>query len=65
MKSGEDGVFKSADVALAGDQLMLSSKEIRHLKFVRYAYTPNPDMILFNKEGLPASPFTSEKMGDR
>ncbi len=63
--AGDDGVFKRAEVALADDELILWCDDIEHPKFVRYAYKPNPDMILFNKEGLPASPFTSEKMGDR
>lgn len=42
-------------------KLILWSSEIKHLKYVRYAYSPNPEMVIFNQEGLPASPFTTLK----
>jgi len=33
---------------------------VKEPAFVRYAYSPHLDMVLFNKEGLPASPFTTK-----
>ena len=58
--AGADKVFTKADVELKNDKLILWSDKVKEPKYVRYAFCPNPDMVLFNKEGLPASPFTSE-----
>ncbi|MDA3927311.1 MAG: hypothetical protein PF904_21785 [Kiritimatiellae bacterium] len=58
--AGADKVFVTAGLELKGDKLLLWSDKVKNPKYVRYAYSPNPDMVLFNKEGLPASPFTTE-----
>ena len=58
--AGADKVFVKADVEVKGDALLLWNDNVKNPAFVRYAYSPNPDMVLFNKEGLPASPFTTE-----
>ena len=52
--------YVKADVEVKGDALLLWNDNVKNPAFVRYAYSPNPDMVLFNKEGLPASPFTTE-----
>jgi sialate O-acetylesterase len=59
--AGADKVYTEAQVAVKGSKLLLWSDRIEHPVYVRYAYSPNPEMVLFNQEGLPASPFTTEK----
>ncbi len=59
--AGADKVFEKAEVLLQGDSLLLWSAKVGKPKYIRYAYKPNPEMILFNQEGLPASPFTTER----
>ena len=58
--AGDDKVFMEARLKIKGNDLLLWNKKIKHPKYMRYAYSPNPEMILFNKEGLPATPFTTE-----
>ena len=58
--AGADKVFVAAHVELKGDALLLWSDSVPNPAYVRYAFSPYPDMVLFNKEGLPASPFTTE-----
>jgi sialate O-acetylesterase len=61
--SGTDKVYKEANYRLENGQLVLWHDEVSEPKYVRYAYTANPDMCLFSRDGLPASPFTSECPG--
>ncbi|WP_430817181.1 sialate O-acetylesterase [Carboxylicivirga sp. RSCT41] len=56
--AGEDKVFKEAQTTINGSELILWNDAIGDPKYVRYAYSPFPEMVLFNQEGLPASPFT-------
>jgi len=58
--AGADKVFVKADVELKGAALLLWNDSVKNPEYVRYAYSPNPEMVLFNQEGLPASPFTTE-----
>jgi sialate O-acetylesterase len=60
--SGEDGTWHWADAVIDGDTVVVSSPEVKKPVAVRYAYRMNPDRAnLYNKEGLPASPFRSDK----
>lgn len=59
--AGEDKVFKTAHFLIESNKLKLWNDEITAPKYVRYAYSPYPDMSLFNKDGLPATPFISLK----
>ena len=61
--AGADKVFVNAEVEVKGNALLLWNDRVKTPAFVRYAYSPNPDMVLFNKEGLPASPYTTEGLG--
>jgi sialate O-acetylesterase len=45
---------------IAGDIINLTCTNVTAPKYVRYAYASNPVTNLYNKEGLPASPFTTE-----
>lgn len=59
---GADNQWHWADAAIDGDHLTVSSPHVQTPVAVRYAYTMNPvGCNLYNREGLPASPFTTEK----
>jgi sialate O-acetylesterase len=50
-----------ADAYIVGNKIIVSSKQIEHPKYVRYAWADNPvGANLYNKEGLPASCFNTE-----
>ncbi len=54
--------FVWADAVIDGDKVIVSSKEVAKPKYVRYAWADNPiGANLYNKEGLPASCFSTEK----
>lgn len=55
--AGSDGKYRWAQVQLQGKQLVLSHADITAPVQVRYAWADNPDAVLYNTEGLPASPF--------
>ncbi len=60
--AGADGKFVKADAVIESNTVVVSSKVVPEPKEVRFAWNraaawPN----LINKEGLPASPFSTEK----
>jgi len=57
--AGEDDEFVNAEAVIVGNTIEVSSPEVTEPEGVRYAYAAFPVMDLFNKEGLPASPFTA------
>jgi len=58
---GAGGKWFWADATLVGDTVVVSSKQVKTPKAVRYAYRGNPEGCnLYNKAGLPASPFTTD-----
>ena len=60
--AGEDKKFVWANAKIEGDKVIVSSEPIAHPRFVRYAWADNPDGAnLYNKEGLPASPFRTDQ----
>lgn len=59
--SGKDKKWYWADMVIDGNTIVVSSDKVPEPLAVRYAYTMNPvGPLLYNKEGLPASPFTTE-----
>ena len=59
--AGEDGKWVWADAAIDGETVMVSSPQVPKPKAVRYAYSWNPaGCNLYNKAGLPASPFRTD-----
>lgn len=58
--SGADGNFIQAKAEIAGDKVVVSSPEVKNPKAVRYGWTNWMVVNLFNKEGLPASPFRTD-----
>ena len=59
--AGADKKWAWADAAIDGKTVVLSSPEVPSPVAVRYAFSMNPDTAnLYNKEGMPASPFRSD-----
>ncbi|MFM1558884.1 MAG: sialate O-acetylesterase [Roseibacillus sp.] len=57
----KDGTWHWAEGQIDDQDLIVSSKEVKEPVAVRYAYTNRPlGPYLYNKDGLPASPFTTE-----
>ena len=59
--AGTDGVFSSAQVEIVGDKLRVWSPDVPAPEAARYAWHAWPEVSLYNKDGLPASPFRSNK----
>jgi sialate O-acetylesterase len=57
--AGADGQFVWADVSLEDGQIRLSHPQIPAPTQVRYGHADNPDAVLYNSAGLPASPFSA------
>ncbi|WP_080057843.1 sialate O-acetylesterase [Spirosoma aerolatum] len=59
--AGSDKKFVWAKAKIEGDKVVVWSDEVLSPKFVRYAWADNPvNPNLYNKEGLPASPFRTD-----
>ena len=59
--AGKDRVWQHADASIDGNTVVVSSGKVPEPVAVRYAYRMNPtEANLYNKEGLPASPFRSD-----
>ena len=59
--AGADGHFVWAKAKIEGDKVVVWNDDIQHPAAVRYAWADNPaGANLYNKEGLPASPFRTD-----
>lgn len=58
--AGEDGRFFWAEAKIEGDDILVSSPEIREPRSARYGWADNPEVNFYNKAGLPASPFRTD-----
>lgn len=59
--AGKDRKWHWADTKIDGNSLVVWSDDVEQPVAVRYAYSMNPEGAnLYNKEGLPASPFRSD-----
>jgi sialate O-acetylesterase len=58
--AGEDRRFVWADAVIKGNDVVVSSPEVKKPVAVRYAWADNPACNLYNKAGLPASPFRTD-----
>lgn len=58
--AGADKKFEWAKAKIEGDKVIVWNDQISNPQYVRYAWADNPDVNLYNKEGLPASPFSTE-----
>ena len=59
--AGKDRTFVWADARIDGDVIVVSSDKVKAPVAVRYAWADNPaGCNLYNKDGLPASPFRTD-----
>jgi sialate O-acetylesterase len=58
--AGADKKWFPAEARIAGDQVVVSSPEVKAPVAARYAWADNPDCNLYNGAGLPASPFRTD-----
>ncbi len=58
--AGADGKFLPASAVIQGTSVIVSSPEVPEPKSVRYGWENVPEVNLFNKDGLPASPFRTD-----
>jgi len=57
--AGADGKFQPAEARIDADTILASSSAVGNPVAVRYGWANGPECNLFNKEGLPASPFSA------
>jgi sialate O-acetylesterase len=60
--AGDDGQFVEADAKIEGDSVVVSSPKVENPKDVRYGWKNFMTVNLFNKEGLPATPFKTDDL---
>lgn len=58
--AGDDGAFVPAKAVIKGDKIVVSAEAVKSPKAARYGWANMPDVNLYNKEGLPASPFRTD-----
>ncbi len=58
--AGDDGKFTPASAKIEGNTVVVSSPSVSKPVAVRYGWANTPDVNLFNKEGLPATPFRTD-----
>jgi sialate O-acetylesterase len=58
--AGEDKIWHPADAKIDGNTVIVSSSQVPNPVAVRYAWECLPPINLYNKEGLPASPFRTD-----
>jgi sialate O-acetylesterase len=59
--AGADKKFVWANAKIEADKIIVTSELVASPMYVRYAWADNPDVNFYNKEGLPASPFRTDK----
>lgn len=62
--AGDDQKFALADARVEGDTVVVYSDKVQHPVAVRYAWAMNPVCNLYNRAGLPASPFRTDEWSD-
>ncbi|WP_435016929.1 sialate O-acetylesterase [Tundrisphaera sp. TA3] len=58
--AGEDRKFVNAEAEIKGDTVVVHSDKVSHPVAVRYGWANFPVVNLWNKEGLPATPFRTD-----
>jgi sialate O-acetylesterase len=58
--AGDDKKWIEADASIDGDNVIVSSAQVPKPVAVRYGWANSPRCNLYNKEGLPASPFRTD-----
>lgn len=60
--AGTDNKFVWAKAYIEGDKVIVYSDNISKPVSVRYSWSNNPDVNLFNSEGLPVAPFRTDNL---
>jgi sialate O-acetylesterase len=55
--AGDDGVFVPATAVIQNNKVIVSAKEVKKPKQVRFAWNETAQPNFVNSEGLPALPF--------
>jgi sialate O-acetylesterase len=58
--AGADGKFVPAKAVIDGSLVIVSAEGVPEPKAARYGWDNVPDVNLYNKEGIPASPFRTD-----
>jgi sialate O-acetylesterase len=58
--AGEDKVFHNAEAEIKGDTVVVTCKDVEKPVAVRFGWANYPVVNLWNKAGLPASPFRTD-----
>ncbi|MCE5250312.1 sialate O-acetylesterase [bacterium] len=58
--AGKDKTFFRAHAMIMGDEVAVWSDDVPNPVALRYGWADNPGCNLFNREGLPASPFRTD-----
>jgi len=59
--AGDDQKFYPATGKIVGQTVVLSSPDVKMPTAVRYGWADNPAVNLYNREGLPAVPFRTDR----
>ena len=62
--AGADGKWVAADAKIDGPSVVVSSPDVPQPVAVRYSWGNAPDSNLYNRDGLPASPFRTDDWPD-
>jgi sialate O-acetylesterase len=62
--AGDDRKFVAAEAKIDGDTVVVRSEKVPNPVAVRYAWGMNPQCNLYNRAGLPASPFRTDAWAD-
>jgi sialate O-acetylesterase len=58
--AGADKRFVNADAAIVDGRVLVSSSQVASPAYVRFGWANYPVVNLWNKDGLPASPFRTD-----
>ena len=58
--AGPDHQWAVATATIEGSDVVVSSEKVTHPVAARYAWSQNPPVNLYNKEGFPAVPFRTQ-----
>src|SRR5262249_39087705 len=58
--AGSDQRFLTAKAEIVGDTVVVTNPAVRNPNAVRYCWANYPTGNLYNREGLPASPFRTD-----
>jgi sialate O-acetylesterase len=59
--AGDDRKFLAADARIEGETVVVYRSQVLHPAAVRYAWAMDPICNLYNRAGLPASPFRTDE----